>query len=224
MLTPVDFFDLSNYTHKSLFEGITYVWDALKNLESYLAQQLQPGCRAQVHPSAVIEGPVMIGAGTVIEPGVMIKGPVIIGNDCQIRQGAYIRENCLIGDNCVVGHTSELKGTIMFDRSQAPHFAYVGDSILGNKVNLGAGTKLSNFKITRDRVHLTIDGVAYDTGLRKLGAILGDNVQLGCNCVTAPGTLVGHDTLIYSLVSARGYYPPNSVIKLRQELEVVPRR
>ncbi|MGE5653395.1 MAG: hypothetical protein ACM3ZQ_03875 [Bacillota bacterium] len=224
MLTPNDFFDLSSYAHRSLFAGVTYVWDALKNLNAYLEQNLVQGNQAQVHPSAVIEGPVMIGEGTIIEPGVMIKGPVIIGKHCQIRQGAYIRENCLIGDNCVVGHTSELKGTIMLDHSQAPHFAYVGDSILGNKVNLGAGSKLSNLKITHDRVRLIIDGVAYDTGLRKLGAILGDNVQLGCNCVTAPGTLVGRDTLIYSLAAPRGYYPPNSIVKLHQDLEVVPRR
>ncbi len=224
MLTPNDFFDLSNYAHRSLFEDLTYVWDALKDLSSYIEQHLVPGNAAQVDPSVVIDGPVMIGEGTVIEPGVMIKGPVIIGKYCQIRQGAYIRETCLIGDHCVVGHTSELKGTIMLDHSQAPHFAYVGDSILGNKVNLGAGTKLSNLKITRDQVRLSIDGTVYDTGLRKVGAILGDNVQLGCNCVTAPGTLVGRETLLYSLVSARGYYPPNSVVKLRQELDVVPRQ
>ncbi len=224
MLRPSDFFELGSYAHRSLFDGVQYVWDALKNLNAYLEQHLQPVNLAEVHPTAVIEGQVMIGEGTVIEPGVMIKGPVIIGKNCQIRQGAYIRENCLIGDHCVVGHTSELKGTIMLDHSQAPHFAYVGDSILGYKVNLGAGTKLSNFKITRDHVHLTIDGVVYDTGLRKLGAILGDNVQLGCNCVTAPGTLVGRDTLVYSLVSPRGYYPPNSVVKLRQEIEIVPKR
>lgn len=224
MLTPSDFFDLSNFEHRSIFANVTYVWDALKQLEAYIEQHLLVQNNAVIDPSVVIEGPVMIGEGTVIEPGVLIKGPVMIGKHCQIRQGAYIRETCLIGDHCVVGHTSELKGSIMLNHSQAPHFAYVGDSILGNRVNLGAGTKLSNFKITRDHVHLTVDGVVYDTGLRKLGAILGDNVQLGCNCVTAPGTLVGRDTLLYSLISARGYYPPNSVVKLRQELEVVPKR
>lgn len=210
------YFDLSAYEHLGLFEACERVWDALKRIKPYLAENLKPGIRGTVHPTAVIEGAVFIGPGTVVEPHCYIKGPVIIGPDCEIRQGAYLRGDCVLGRHCVVGHTSELKGSILLDGAKAPHFAYVGDSILGNESNLGAGTKISNFKITRDEVNVqTKDGVV-KSGLRKFGAIIGDRVQVGCNTVLNPGTLIGRDSLVYALCSVRGVIPPESVLKLRQ--------
>lgn len=167
---------------------------------------------------------VYLGAGSVVEPGAMIKGPAIIGSDTVIRQGAYIREYCLIGDGCVVGHASEIKSSIMLDGSQAAHFNYVGDSVLGHNVNLGAGVKLSNVKNDGGIIQVIIGEERWSTGLRKFGAIVGDRTALGCNCVTSPGSLIGPDSLIYANLVVRGCIPPRSIVKLRQVQEIAPRR
>ena len=166
--------------------------------------------------ATLFDSNIYIGKGTVIEPGALIKGPTIIGNNTEVRQGAYIRGDCLIGDRCVVGHTTEVKTSIMLNDAKAGHFAYVGDSILGNQVNLGAGTKLANLKIIDVEMKLRIDGEVYKTGLRKLGAILGDHVETGCNSVTSPGTLLGKGSLVYPCVNVPGgYYPKRSIIGVR---------
>jgi hypothetical protein len=159
---------------------------------------------------------IYIGEGTVVEPGALIKGPSIIGNHTEVRQGAYLRGNCLVGDRCVVGHTTEVKHSIMLDDAKAGHFAYIGDSILGNHVNLGAGTKLANLKIVDVEMRLKVEGKIYETGLRKLGAILGDYTQTGCNSVTSPGTLLGKASLVYPCVNMPGgFYPERSVVGIK---------
>jgi len=156
---------------------------------------------------------IIIGPGTVVEPGAFIKGPAIIGNDSEIRQGAYIRGDCIVGNRCVVGHTTEMKGSILLDGAKAGHFAYIGDSILGGDVNLGAGTKLANLKMIPGSITVTVEKKRYDTGRRKLGAILGDHTETGCNSVTSPGTLMGPSSIVYSGVSVpSGYYPGRTVI------------
>ena len=156
---------------------------------------------------------IIIGPGTIVEPGAFIKGPAVIGSDSEIRQGAYIRGDCLVGNRCVVGHTTEMKGSIMLDGAKAAHFAYVGDSILGKDVNLGAGTKLANLKMIPGSIVVTIDRKRYDTGRRKLGAILGDRTEAGCNSVTSPGTLMGPSSIVYSGVAVPGgYYPSKTII------------
>jgi bifunctional N-acetylglucosamine-1-phosphate-uridyltransferase/glucosamine-1-phosphate-acetyltransferase GlmU-like protein len=166
--------------------------------------------------ATLFDSNIYIGKGTVIEPGALIKGPTIIGNNTEVRQGAYIRGDCLIGDRCVVGHTTEVKTSIMLNDAKAGHFAYVGDSILGNHVNLGAGTKLANLKIIDVEMKLRIEGEVYKTGLRKLGAILGDHVETGCNSVTSPGTLLGKVSLVYPCLNVPGgYYPKRSIIGIR---------
>ena len=151
---------------------------------------------------------IMIGSGTVVEPGALIKGPVVIGSNAEIRQGAYVRGDCLVGNGCVVGHTTEIKGSVMLDGAKAGHFAYIGDSILGNDVNLGAGTKLANLKIVPGSVSIWTDREQYDTGRRKLGAILGDRTETGCNSVTSPGTLIGPHSLVYPGVAVPARYYP----------------
>src|SRR5262249_33988624 len=153
---------------------------------------------------AYIGDRVSIGEGTVVEDGAMIKGPAIIGRNCQIRHNAYLRENVIVGDNCVVGNSSELKNCLMFNRSQAPHFNYVGDSILGHKAHLGAGVVLSNYKLVSGNVLLELDGRPFDTGLRKFGALLGDGAEVGCNSVLNPGTILGRGAVVYPNVSWRG--------------------
>lgn len=216
MLVPTEFFDLDGYEHQSLFDDsrVEYVWDALKLLGEYLDQITVPEIRGQVMEGAYLLGDrIFIGPGSVVEPGAVIKGPAYIGANTQVRQGAYIRQNVLVGNKCVVGHTTEVKNAILLDGAQAGHFAYIGDSILGCKVNLGAGTKLANVKVTGSYVTVKIKGQVYDTGLRKLGAILGDRVQIGCNSVSNPGTLLGPGCMVYALSSLRGYYPADTVVK-----------
>jgi len=169
---------------------------------------------AVVMPGAYLsDSAIAIGAGTVVEPGAFIKGPVIIGKNTEIRQGAYIRGDCIIGNGCVVGHTTEMKGSIMLNGAKAGHFAYIGDSILGNNVNLGAGTKLANLKVIPGNIVITADKKRYNTGRRKLGAILGDETETGCNSVTSPGTLMGPHSIVYPCVCVPGgFYPKRTII------------
>ena len=147
--------------------------------------------KSKVPQQTVIEGPVYIGENVKIEPYSYIKGPAFIGCDSEIRHGAYIREYTYIGKNCVVGHTTEVKHSFFFDGAKASHFAYVGNSILGRHVNLGAGTKLANLKLDRSTISF-LDPISkdkIDSGIKKFGAILGDYSQTGCNCVLSPGTI-----------------------------------
>ena len=151
-----DLFDLSQTTHGALFAGVEYPWDALKRLADHIARTVKPGTAgADVHPLAHVGPQVSLGAGTVVEPGAMILGPAIIGAGCRIRHGAYIRENVVVGDECVVGNSVELKHCVLFNECQVPHFNYVGDSILGHKAHLGAGSILSNVKLDQiGRAHV----------------------------------------------------------------------
>jgi acetyltransferase-like isoleucine patch superfamily enzyme len=183
------------------------------SIRVYMKGEIIEGA-AVIFPGAFLfNDKIIIGAGTIIEPGAFIKGPAIIGSSSEIRQGAYIRGDCLVGSRCVVGHTTEMKGSIMLDGAKAGHFAYIGDSILGKDVNLGAGTKLANLKMIPGSIIVTADKKRHDTGRRKLGAILGDHTETGCNSVTSPGTLMGPGSIVYSGVAVPGgYYPSRTVV------------
>lgn len=153
------------------------------------------------------------GKGTLIESGALIKSPTIIGDYCEVRQGAYLRGNCLSGDRCVLGHTTEIKHSILLNDAKAGHFAYVGDSILGNNTNLGAGTKLANLRFIPGNITIRNNGQKSDSGLRKFGAILGDQTQTGCNSVTNPGTVFGKHCLIRPNTTAKsGYHPDGTIL------------
>ncbi|MEN8141724.1 MAG: hypothetical protein ABFR97_10945 [Thermodesulfobacteriota bacterium] len=155
-----------------------------------------------------------IGQGVLVEPGAMICAPTIIDDRTVVRQGAYVRGNCLFGKRCVVGHTTEVKHAIFLDDAKAGHFAYLGDSILGNDANLGAGTKMANLKFTPGNVLVKTSGGLKDSGLRKLGAIVGDGVQTGCNSVTNPGTLLGPGTMLLpNTTSPPGLHGPRTIIR-----------
>lgn len=218
-LSPAAFLDLTTFAHAALFEGVARCWDALGGpLDDYLTRLIGATgerLRGTIEPGAhVIGDDVVIGAGTVVEAGAYVRGPAIIGRDCEVRHGAYVRGHVLTGDRCVIGHATELKTAIFLDGAKAGHFAYVGDSILGRDVNLGAGTKLANFKLTGDEVAIRVEGERIATGRRKLGAILGDEVQTGCNSVTSPGTLLGRRSFVLPCVSVRaGYYPPGTHLR-----------
>ena len=169
---------------------------------------------------------IAIGKGSRVAPGVVIEGPAWIGEDVEIRPGAYLRGGVWVGDGCTVGASTELKRAILFPGAKAPHLNYVGDSILGAGVNLGAGTILSNFRHDGGQILIPVgegeDRVRLETGRRKLGAVLGDGVMTGCNAVLHPGVVVGRGTQIYPGVQLRaGMYAARSLIKLRQQVDVV---
>jgi NDP-sugar pyrophosphorylase family protein len=236
MLHPSDFFDLSDELVASLFSGCEYAWQALAQIGQHIVRLVgqESTILGEVMDYVHIgDKPIYIAEGARIEPGACILGPAYIGPDAVVRQGAYIRENVILLSGSILGHASEAKNSMFLPNSHAPHFSYIGDSILGHRVNLGAGTKLSNLTIVSEKdpdtgkrpsLKITINGVDYDTQLPKIGAILGDDVQTGCNSVLNPGCLVGPRTLVYANVSLRkGYYSSDSMIKLQQEVTIVPR-
>ena len=202
-------------------------WEALgEPLDAVLAalpsQSLETRLTPEVH---LIGDRIVIGKGTRILPGAVIEGPAYIGRDVLIRGGAYLRGGVWIGDGCVVGASTEIKRAILLPNARAPHLNYVGDSILGSNVNLGAGTILSNFRFDGAKIRIPAGDRQINTGRNKLGAILGDGAQTGCNCVLSPGVVVGTETLIYPGVQlASGIYPGGRIVKLHQKIEVVPRR
>ena len=221
----------------SFFEGCDYAWQAVGQLATHVSRRTGSGqtIAGEVMAGAFIgEQPIWIEAGARIEPGAYVHGPAYIGAGAVVRHGALVRENVIMLPGSVLGHASEAKNSLFLPGAHAPHFNYVGDSILGHGVNLGAGTKLSNLGILSEKdeatgkrptIKLTVDGVTYDTGLAKLGAILGDDVQTGCNAVLNPGCLVGRRTLIYANLSLRkGYHPPDSILKLRQNVRRIERQ
>ncbi len=225
MFLPGEFFaDVDTFTHAALFPRDAPVWTALGTLlDAYLdafrdwtpSPALPPG----VH---LLEGPIALGEGCRIEPGVVMRGPLIIGDGCEIRTGAYLRGSVILGNGCVVGAHSELKRAILLDGAHAPHQNYVGDSILGRKVNLGAGTILSNVKNIGREVSFPHGGETVHTGLRKFGAILGDGCRTGCNTVLNPGVLMGPGCVTYPNVALRaGYYAAGTLVKLRQQHQLV---
>lgn len=219
MLRPQDFFQLTHFEHSPVFQGAEYTWEALARLERYLEEHLEPAILGEVMPGAWIEGRVYLGPGTVVEPGALVRGPAIIGPGCQLRHGCYIRGRVLVGENCVIGHCTEVKSSILLDGVKAAHFNYIGDSILGNGVRLGAGTVCSNVKLAGGNVVVEVNGRRIDTGLRKLGAIVGDGAETGCNAVLNPAALVGPGARVYPGVSVRGFHPAGALLKLRQNVE-----
>jgi NDP-sugar pyrophosphorylase family protein len=224
MFKADDLFDLGQTGHAAIFDGCRFAWDALKKIEAYIAANLKPDLRNQCEGRAFIGEQVFIGEGTVVEDGVMIKGPAIIGKNCQIRHNAYLRENVIIGDDCVVGNSTEIKNSLLFNHAIAPHYNYVGDSILGHQAHLGAGVKISNFKMFPGNIEVEVDGVPFDTGLRKFGALLGDGVEVGCNAVLNPGSIVGPGAVIYPNVFWRGFLPANMIAKNKAAIDVVVKR
>jgi NDP-sugar pyrophosphorylase family protein len=224
MFKPTDLFDLRQTEHAAIFDGCKFAWDALKKIENYIAANLKPALNNHCEGKAFIGEKVFIGEGTVVEDGAMIKGPAIIGKNCQIRHNAYLRENVIIGDGCVIGNSSELKNSLLFNSAVASHFNYVGDSILGYKAHLGAGVKISNFKLFPGNIEVVVDGVPFDTGLRKFGALLGDGVEIGCNAVLNPGSIVGRSAVIYPNVFWRSILPDNTIAKNKAEIKVSVKR
>lgn len=210
-----NFFDISSFAHADLFEKFMYVWETLPAISLFLKEAKLGVFEIDYPAGAYIINPekISVGKGTVIEPGAYIKGPCIIGERCTIRHGAYIRGNFISGNDCVIGHDTEIKNSIMLNGAHAAHFAYLGDTILGNKVNLGAGTKCANLRLDCGEISVHLEGKKYKTNLKKFGAIIGDGTQLGCNSVTNPGTLIGKSVQGYPCINFGGFIPSCHIIK-----------
>jgi bifunctional UDP-N-acetylglucosamine pyrophosphorylase / glucosamine-1-phosphate N-acetyltransferase len=224
MFEPGDLFDLKQTEHTAIFQDCKFAWEALARIAAYIGANVRPGLHNRCDGVAYVGERVSIGEGTVVEDGAMIKGPAIIGRDCQIRHNAYIRENVIVGDGCVVGNSTELKNCILFNQAVAPHFNYIGDSILGHKAHLGAGVVLSNVKSLPGNVTVEMEGKPFDTGLRKFGAMLGDGAEIGCNSVLNPGSIIGRGAVIYPCTHWRGILPENRIVKNRAALEIIARK
>src|SRR6267143_2372645 len=223
MFAPAQFLSLEHTAHPKLFEDQSYVWNALKQIASYLQFRLKPAVLGELVGRPFISSNVFVGRGTIVEQGAVLKGPAWIGENCHIRSGCYVRENVVVGNGVVMGNSCEFKNSIIFDEAQVPHFSYVGDSILGFKAHLGAGVILSNAKSMKGNVAVKY-GNDIDTGLRKFGAIVGDGCNIGCNCVLNPGSIIGRNAVLYPNLLWRGVCAANAVVKLRQQHEVVTRR
>ena len=191
-----DFFDLKDQNHEELFSGVKNAWEILPKIGPYLKAHLRNGSQAKLIGSPVIGENVFLGEGTIVEPGVYIRGPAWIGKNCEIRHGAYIRENVIAGDGCVLGNSCEFKNCVLLSGAHVSHFSYVGDSVVGGDVNLGAGVILSNYRLDGQAIRVRVAGQLVETGLRKFGAMVGDRASIGCNAVVNPGSLVAKEARI----------------------------
>lgn len=203
-----ELYDCKNGYLCGLFEKSEYPWDILPEIKKYIKKLIDDG----IDGFKLYSDGVLIGEDVKIYPGVTIEPPAIIGHRTEIRPGAFIRGNVICGENCVIGNSSELKNCVLLDKVQVPHYNYVGDSVLGNHAHMGAGAVCSNLKADGKNV-VVRGGENYDTGLRKVGGFLADNADVGCGCVLNPGTVIGKNTSVYPLVSLRGVYPENSIVK-----------
>ena len=220
------YWDISTFAHAALFLGDPSPWIVLSRLSAYL-QTLELGAICGVVEEGaylVDKEKIFLAPGAIVEAGAYIRGPCWIGPNTEIRHGAYIRGNVITGNNCVIGHDTEVKNSLFLDGAHAAHFAYVGDSILGNRVNLGAGVKCANFRLDGQNIAVSMDGQRIETGLRKLGALIGDRVQIGCNTVLNPGTLVGKDALCYPLLHLSGTITEASLVKSTNRIQIRKRR
>ena len=201
------FENVPNYL-KPYFDAAEYPWEILPKIKEIVANLLQN----PIEGYTFLEEGVLVGKDVKIAKTATIVPPAIIGHGTEIRPGAFIRGNVIVGEKCVVGNSSEFKNCILLDSVQCPHYNYVGDSILGYKAHTGAGTVCSNLK--SDGKNIVVHGdKEYETGLRNIGAIVGDYGDCGCNAVLNPGTIVGKHTQVYPLTRARGVYPENSIVK-----------
>ena len=204
-----DLYDLNETIAKDLFEGKTYPWEVLPEIGDFVMKLGETLSDEFDHP----EENIWIHKSVKIAKTATLNGPLIIDADTEVRPGAFIRGNVLVGKNCVVGNSTELKNVVLFNTVQVPHYNYVGDSILGTHSHMGAGSITSNVKSDKTLVVVKNEGEEIETGLKKFGAMIGDYVEVGCNSVLNPGTVIGRNTNIYPLSPVRGVVPENSIYK-----------
>ena len=210
-----DLYDLSHTKADKYLEQFTYPWEALEGIKELILEIGKTLSEDEYdHPSE----DVWVAKDAVIYPNNYIAGPAIIGHKTAVRPGAFVRGSALVGDNCVVGNSTELKNVILFDNVQVPHYNYVGDSILGYKAHMGAGSITSNVKSDKLLVIVKNEGEMLETGRKKVGALIGDNVEVGCNSVLNPGTVIGRNSNVYPVSCVRGVIPENSIYKNEKEI------
>lgn len=222
--TPEQLFDLDQTDHGELFESGQPAWTALARLKAYLADTLVSSVNVDIPQQAWVGEKVRIEEGTVVEPGAVILGPAWIGRNCRIRSSCYIRENVVVGHGSVLGNSCEFKNCLLFNHVEAPHFNYVGDSIMGYRSHIGAGVILSNVKLDRREVEVAGPEGRIASGLRKFGALIGDYTEVGCNSVLSPGSILGRHCILYPGSQWRGVLPERRIVKVRQPQEIVERR
>ena len=209
MNTISQMYDLEHTLAREYLEGFTYPWEALDGIKDMIRTLIESLDKQQYHQ---ISEDVWVHETATIAPTAFLAGPTIIGANTEVRHCAFVRGPALVGEGCVVGNSVELKNVILFDNVQVPHYNYVGDSILGYKSHMGAGSLTSNVK--SDKTPVVIHGdIPVPTGLKKVGAMLGDFVEVGCNSVLNPGTVIGRNSNIYPLSCVRGTVPGNSILK-----------
>lgn len=208
-------FDYSKTIAKPLLESVDYPWEALPKIKDFiieLGKTLDPEIYEQRGEN------IWVAKSATVFPSAYLGGPLIICEDAEVRHCAFIRGSAIVGRGAVVGNSTELKNSILFDGVQVPHYNYIGDSILGYKAHTGAGTITSNLKSDKSLVTVLCDDEKVETGVKKFGAMLGDHVEVGCNSVLNPGSVVGRNTNVYPLSFVRGYVPENSIYKRLGEI------
>lgn len=198
---------------KDLFDSCEYPWQMLPKIKELILSLIETG----IEDFTELKPGVLIGKDVKIAHTATIEAPAIIGHGTEIRPGAYIRGSVITGSGCVMGNSSEFKNCIILDKAQIPHYNYVGDSVLGNRAHMGAGSICSNLKSDGKAVVIHADE-SIETGLRKIGGILADGADIGCGCVVNPGTVIGKNTSAYPLTALRGVYPANSIIKATDKI------
>lgn len=200
---------------EELFEGAEYPWEVLPKIKDYIKSLIEKGI-----PGYTEYAPgVLVGENVKIYPTATIEAPTIIGSGTEVRPGAFIRGSVITGENCVIGNSTEIKNSVLLNKVQVPHYNYVGDSVLGNFAHMGAGSICSNLK--SDGKAVVIHGDKdYETGLRKIGGILGDHADIGCGCVLNPGTVIGKGTSVYPLTALRGVFPGGCIVKDKENIVV----
>ena len=203
-----ELFDCKTPYLTALFDAAEYPWEMLPRIKEYIKELIENG----IEGYTLISDGVLAGENVKIYPTATIEPPAVIGSGTEIRPGAFLRGNVITGNDCVIGNSSELKNCVLLEHVQVPHYNYVGDSVLGNRAHMGAGSICSNLKSDGRAVVIHGD-VDYETGLRKIGGILADGADVGCGCVLNPGTVIGKNTSVYPLTALRGVFPEESIVK-----------
>ena len=214
-LTVKENYSLDQTIAKDIFNGVTYPWEVLPKISSFI---LELGATLNEDEYEKRGENVWVAKSAKVAPTAFINGPAIIGKDAEVRHCAFIRGNAIVGEGAVVGNSTELKNVILFNKVQVPHYNYVGDSVLGYKSHMGAGSITSNVKSDKKLVVVKAGVEKIETGMKKFGAMLGDEVEVGCGSVLNPGTVVGNHSNIYPLSSVRGFVPANSIYKKQGEV------
>ena len=214
-ITVKELYTLDETIAKDLFEGVTYPWEVLPKISAFI---LKLGATLPADEYEKVGDDVWIAKSANVFPSAYIHGPAIIGKNAEVRHCAFIRGNAIVGEGAVVGNSTELKNVVLFNKVQVPHYNYVGDSILGYKAHMGAGSITSNVKSDKKLVVVKTPEGNIETGIKKFGAMLGDHVEVGCGSVLNPGTVIGRNSNIYPLSAVRGCVPAESIYKSSEEV------